>query len=272
MSVITISRGSFSGGKMLAECLAAKLGYRCVDRDVVVERAAASSAGVTQQEIREALTKPPGLLERFNHKRYVYLALIQAALAEEVQNGKAIYHGLAGHLLLKAGPHLLRVRIIAPMEFRIVMVRERLKYSRGEAESYIEKVDEERRRWTQYLYGVDWRDPSLYDLVINLEQLHIEQACNLVCNLMLERCFEFTGECKREMDNLVLASQVRAALALDPATSDLEVEAVASRGTVRISGKLSRVSELDEIKRVARAVPGVQSLNLDEMALPARAL
>jgi len=39
MAVITISRGSFSGGKMLAECLAEKLGYRCIDRDVIVEKA-----------------------------------------------------------------------------------------------------------------------------------------------------------------------------------------------------------------------------------------
>ena len=57
MSVITISRGSFSGGKMLAECLAHRLGYRCVDRDVIVERAAAS--GVSQDELLDALLKPP---------------------------------------------------------------------------------------------------------------------------------------------------------------------------------------------------------------------
>ena len=41
MSVITISRGSFSGGKMFAKCLSKSLGYRCVDREVIVEGAAA---------------------------------------------------------------------------------------------------------------------------------------------------------------------------------------------------------------------------------------
>jgi hypothetical protein len=40
MAVITISRGTFSGGKMLAECLSQTLGYRCIDRDVIVARAA----------------------------------------------------------------------------------------------------------------------------------------------------------------------------------------------------------------------------------------
>ena len=127
MSVITISRGSFSGGKTLAECLARRLGYRCIDRDVIVERAAAY--GVSQHELRDALEKPPSFLDRFKHKRYLYLVLIQAALAEEVRTGKAIYHGLAGHLLLKGGQPILRTRIIAPMELRIRMVQDRLKYS-----------------------------------------------------------------------------------------------------------------------------------------------
>ena len=118
MSVITISRGSFSGGKALAECLARRLGYRCIDRDVIVERAAAY--GVSQEALRGALEKPPSFLDRFQHKKYLYLALFQAALTEEVRTGKAIYHGLAGHLLLKGGHPILRTRIIAPMESRIL--------------------------------------------------------------------------------------------------------------------------------------------------------
>jgi hypothetical protein len=71
MSVVTISRGTFSGGKRLAECLAERLKYRCVDRDVIVEKAAAW--GVSQEELRAALEKPPTFLERFRSKRYLYI-------------------------------------------------------------------------------------------------------------------------------------------------------------------------------------------------------
>src|SRR5579872_2758568 len=113
MSIITISRGTFSGGEMLAEALSGELGFRCVDREVIVERAAAH--GVSQDDLRDALEKPPTLIERIQHKKYLYMALIQAALIEEVRDGKVVYHGNAGHLLLKGGPHVLRVRILAPM-------------------------------------------------------------------------------------------------------------------------------------------------------------
>jgi cytidylate kinase len=190
MSVITISRGSFSGGKMLAECLARSLDYRCVDREVIVERAAAH--GVSQEELRDALQKPPTFLERLQHKKYLYLVLIQAALCEEVRTGRAVYHGNAGHLLLKGGPHILRVRIIAPMEFRLKMAQDRLKLSRAEALDYIYKMDQDRRKWTQYLYGVDWGDPGNYDIVLNLEFMDIQEACKTVSTLARQRCFEFT--------------------------------------------------------------------------------
>jgi cytidylate kinase len=269
MSVITISRGSFSGGKILAECLSQSLGYRCVDREVIVERAAAH--GVSQEELRDALQKPPTFLERLRHKKYLYLVLIQAALTEEVRTGKAVYHGNAGHLLLKGGPHILRVRIIAPLEFRLKMAQDRLKLSRAEALDYIARMDQDRRKWTHYLYGVDWSDPSNYDIVLNLESMDISQACETVSVLARQRCFEFTPGCQAAMDDLALASRVRVELALNDATSHLEVEVTAKEGVVRIGGSVSNVRDVTEVRRIAAAVPGVTTLNLDQLASPARA-
>lgn len=268
MSVITISRGSFSGGKMLAECLSKSLGYRCVDREVIVERAAVH--GVSQDELRDALQKPPTLLDRFQHKKYLYLVLIQAALAAEVRTGKAVYHGNAGHLLLKGGPHILRVRIIAPMAFRLKMAQERLKFSRAEAADYIGRMDQDRRKWTQYLYGVDWGDPSNYDIVVNLEFMNVQEACTTISTLARQRCFEFTPCCQAAMDDLALASRVRAELALDDATSHLEFGIDADDGAVSVHGAVSNMREVEEIQRVAAGVPGVKSLNLDELASPVR--
>lgn len=269
MSVITISRGSFSGGKTLAECLAAKLGYRCVDREVIVERAAAN--GVSQEELLDALEKPPTFLERLQHKKYLYLALIQAALCEEVRTGQAVYHGNAGHLLLRGGPHILRVRIIAPLEFRVKMAQDRLKLSRAEVLAYIERMDQNRRKWTQYLYGVDWGDPANYDVVLNLEAIDICEACDTVATLARQRCFDFSPCCQAAMDDLALSSRIRAELALDSATSHLEVTVEAKDGAVTVHGSVSTMSDIDDVRRVAEALAGVKSLNLDELASPVRA-
>jgi cytidylate kinase len=270
MSVITISRGSFSGGKAIAECLACDLGYRCVDREAIVERAAAS--GVSQEELLDALLKPPSFLERFKHKRYQYLCLFQAALAEEVKTGQVVYHGNAGHLMLRGASPVLRVRIIAPLEKRLTMLQERLKMDRDHALSYIQKVDRDRKKWTEFLYGVNWEDPALYDLVLNIERYTIEEACNIVASAARQHgCFMFTEECQVQLEDLALGSRVRANLAMNPPTAHLEFEVKARQGVVSIRGKVGDPDELAEVKRVASAVPGVTSLNLDELALPARA-
>jgi cytidylate kinase len=267
MSVVAISRGTFSGGKRLAECLAGHLGYRCIDRDVIVEKAAAW--GASQQELRDALEKPPAFLERFRYKRYLYLALVQAALTEELRGGEVVYHGHCGHLLLKGGPPVLRARIIAPLGFRISIAQDRLRLNRNEVTAYIKKMDNDRKKWTQYLYGVDWEDASLYDLVINLEYIDIEQACNLLISAVTQgKCYHFDRRCRAVMDDLACASRIKAELALNPDTSNLELEVVCNEGDVRLKGKVHDTDQIEQIERIARQVKGVTSVNLEELAPP----
>jgi cytidylate kinase len=251
---------------MLAECLSGALGYRCVDREVILERAAAH--GVSQQELRDAIQKPPTFLERLQHKKYLYLALLQAALAEEVRTGDAVYHGNAGHLLLRGGPPVMRVRIIAPLEFRLKMARDRLKLTRTEAEEYIARMDQERTKWARYLYGVDWGDPAQYDVVVNLEFMDICQACQGLASLARQKCFEFTSESQTAMEDFALASRVKSTLALAEATSYLEFEVTSKDGAVCVRGVLSSMRELSEVRRVAASVEGIRELHLDDVALP----
>ena len=267
MSVITISRGTMSGGKLIAEGLAAALGFRCIDREVIVEKAAAS--GVSHEELRDALDKPPTFLERFQHRKYLYLALIQAALTEEVKTGKAIYQGNAGHLLLKGGGPVFRVRIIAPMGFRVAMARQRLKFGEDEAIHYIQKTDEDRRKWTQYLYGVDWSEPSSYDLVVNLEYVDPQDAVDGIAHIVRNQaCFDFDARCQMMMQDLAVASRVKADLALSPAMAQLEFEVSSQEGQVAIRGKLPDVQLIEEVRRIALAAPGVQEVTLSEITSP----
>ncbi len=268
MPIITISRGSFSGGKTLAENVARRLGYRCIDREQIIQKAAAW--GVSQEALRTAIEKPPSFLGQSQHTKYIYLAFIQAALTEEVRHGDAVYHGLAGHLLLGSGPHLLRIRIIAPMDFRVAKVQERLGFTRKEAIAYIERMDEERRKWTRFLYDVDWTDASLYDLVLNLEQMSLEEASDAIFAVAQMKCFAFTAEARRAIEELALASQVKAHLAMDPATTDLQFEVTAERGTVAIKGDIVSPVQARRIGEIARAMDGVKQVVLKELELATR--
>jgi cytidylate kinase len=245
---------------MLAEALANRLGYRLIDRDQIVQKAA--EWGVSQDDLRTAIEKPPTFFGgQSQHTKYVYLAFIQAALTKEVRKGSVIYHGLAGHLLLGTGPHVLRTRIIAPMEFRIGQVQDRLRCNRKEAIAYIEKMDADRRKWTQFLYGVDWGDASLYDLVLNLEQMSLEEACDVICMVSRLKCFAPTSETQRALDDLATASRVRACLARNSATSDFQFVVEAQGGSVSIKGDTVRPDQVKKIASIVRAVPGVTEVH-----------
>jgi len=240
------------------------LDFRCIDRDDVVEEAAATGAPV--RELNKAIEKPPAFLERFVHKRYIYLTLFQAALAQQVKTGKVVYHGNAGHLLLKGASPVLRVRVIAPMEFRIQMCEERLRMSRRQAVHYIREVDAGRKKWTHYLYGVDWESPTLYDVVLNLETMDIPEASGVVAAIARQqKCFRFSPECQASMDDLALATQVKAAVALRPETADLEIETAAENGKVWVRGKIHNLDQFEQVRETVAAVPGVTEINLDAL-------
>ena len=92
------------------------------------------------------------------------------------ENGNLVYHGYAAHLLMGKSIKILRVRINADKEYRIKGGMKDLNISRSEAIRGIDRVDRQNAKWAKALYGIDWNDPSLYDLVVNLQQISKEST------------------------------------------------------------------------------------------------
>jgi cytidylate kinase len=248
MPIITISRGTFSGGKELAECLAEKLGYPCISREVLVE--AAERYGVSESELFTALSRAPTFLDRIKRDRERYLTFIKAALCQRAKAGNLVYHGLGGHHLLAGIRHVIRVRVVADISYRVQAAMNRLGLTSHQAEVYIRKVDAERVKWTQFLYGVAWQDPRNYDVVLNLERLGIQGACVAVGRLAELEMFQPTEESRAAMENLALSSLVLAALSRDEQTRDGGFRVQAKDGVVTVEG-------IVKVPGIAEAVPGV---------------
>jgi cytidylate kinase len=266
MAVVTISRGSASGGFLLAQKLGEKLGYEIVSREDVIREAA--RFGASEETLQEALLKPPTFWDRFKHERRRYLAFVQAALCERAQKDRIVYHGNAGHLLLCGVPHVLRVRLIASMPFRIRMVMERQHLSQSEAIRYIENADRQRRDWTRFLYAQDWLDPLLYDLVIKLETLTVESAAEVAAAAVQRPELQATEASRKAMDDLVLASRVRAALAANEKTASVELKIQADDGVVSLGGRVRPADLVESVLRVAGEVEGVRQVDRSDLEAP----
>lgn len=179
MPIVTISRGTLSGGRAVAECLANRLRCPCLGREILQE--AANALGASAEELQREFESPPGFWSRLTEKRKTYHAAVQAALAEQCATGALVYHGLAGQFLLQGLPGVLGVRLIAPMELRVrALTRTHHRMSHRTAERFIRRVDRDRDRWVRMMYGNEVDAPCLYHLTINLETITIESACAII--------------------------------------------------------------------------------------------
>jgi cytidylate kinase len=274
MAIITISRGTMSGGESLAKCLSEKLGFPAVSQEILEE--ASSRSGTSQSLLLQQLERTKGLAHGPSPERRRYLTAIQLALAERVQKGSFIYYGHAGHLLLKGLPQVLKVRVIAPLTFRARKLAETQKISLEEALKTIEKMDEGRIKWTRFLYDVDWRDPALYDLVISLGAITIEGACGILVCALDQPEFAASEDSEAVIEDFVLASRVKHALAAHDHTKGLELEVLAEKGVITISGSFETGGIFPSGKKriksdltdVARQVPGVQKVQIGLEDIP----
>ena len=271
MPIITISRGTLSGGEALANLLSGKTGYPVIGLEVIKD--AATRFGISESAISKQLSQGPRVVERLaGDKRRVYVGAVQSALAERALQGNFIYHGLAGHFLLLEVPNVLKIRLIAPLPYRVKSVMEKKGFIGEEAIKYIENVDEKRKQWTRFLYDVDWTDPMLYDMVINLDQVTLDTACGLILYALNRPEFKDSPEKQKAVRDFALSCEVKARLALDERTRGVEVVVEAKQGKVLVKGRVFTTSTLlatgmqstkAHIQEVLKGIPGVKELAIE---------
>jgi cytidylate kinase len=209
MPIITISRGSYSRGKEVAEKLAQKLGYRCISRDILLD--ASEQFNIPEIKLIRAIHDAPSILERFTQGKERYVAYLRAALLKQVQKDNVVYHGLAGHYFLQGIPHVIKVRIMADLEDRVTEEMRRENISAEEARNVLQKDDDERRRWGLQVYGVDTWDPVLYDMVLYIKSLTVDDAVDLISKAAQLPRFQATPESQRLLDDMAEAAAAQAA-------------------------------------------------------------
>jgi cytidylate kinase len=197
--IITISRGTLSGGRAVAECLADLLGYPCIGREILQD--AAAKLGASADELGETLEAPPKRWARLTEERKTYLLAVQTALAEECVGGELVYHGLAGQFLLRGLPGVFAARLIAPIDMRIqALMGAQHRMALKAAEDFIRTVDEDRRRWVKLMYDADVEDPDLYDLTVNLQSISHETACKIIGEAAAQPQFAITPDVTQELE------------------------------------------------------------------------
>jgi len=121
----------------------------------------------------------------------------------------------------------------------------------------LKKADKERRKWSQHLYGIDTWDPSLYDVVLNIATLTVEDAVDIIVHAAKLPRFQITPESQAILANVALAAQVQAALVkVYP-----KIEVSAENGAVVIYAEVPITQYkmmTTDINNTARKVAGIR--------------
>jgi Cytidylate kinase-like family len=239
---------------------------KCLTREDLV--AVVNTYGELANKVVAAISKATRDYAQFSALRRPYKILMQRALLEYIHQGDVAYFGYSGHLLIPGIPHAVRARIIAPVEMRVKMLMSREKLTREAASERIHEVDEERSRWTRFMYGQNLRDPALFDLCINLDRVSFPTACYLLRNIVQQEEFKPTPESLAVVEGRYLSACVMAALLDNRKTFELEVGVTAQDGRVVVEGPYLDEPDRSSVLDVASAVPGVKEVQYTEGYAP----
>jgi cytidylate kinase len=248
-----MTREMGSLGKDVAAGVAARSGRKVVYHEII--EPIASKMRLRKSHVERFLDGRAGLWEKLTTDRTA-LSIFTADGQTGVIRGWGAVH------LLRNIPHVVRVRICAPLETRVQRMMERLATDNRETvESEIQMSEEAHSAITKRHFGVNWRDPELYDLVLCTERLSVEECVDEIDGMMQRKCFQETTDSRRMVENLANEWAVRSALRRDERTARTHITIESDNGTLRLLGVVDTQTEANAAAEVAKSIEGVKHVD-----------
>lgn len=180
MTVITISREYGSGGDQLAEKVAQSLGYHLVDKAFV--SAVLCQYGLT--EFDSEYEKQPGFWEGFDtekaERRETMVRMLNQVVRAVARHGNVVILGRSGYAILAGLADVLHVRLQAPLDDRIELVRNATNVSLLEATALVKENDKMRKAFVESFYRVPWESALAFDIALNTSRVPVNVATDWV--------------------------------------------------------------------------------------------
>jgi cytidylate kinase len=189
---VTLAREYGSGGGQIAECVARRLGWELIDRNLLEEISEKFHLNVgVAQRLQE---RGSWWLERVARAIWLHTGgttvdvadvenvheFTRHAILEAARRGNCVIVGRGGQCVLQERSDVLHVFVFAPLEYRVERLRRRYKGEDG-ALNAIERVDDERAAYIREFYDTEWKNPSLYQLWVN-GTMGVESAAEMIVN------------------------------------------------------------------------------------------
>lgn len=270
MTVIAITRELGTRGLDVASGLGKHLSLNVVN-DELIERDIARLTGLSGEAVHRYFDNKASLLERWSTNEKQLAQTTTEEVLELAAKGGVVIRGWGAPYLLRDIPHVLCVRVCAPMPWREhVLVERGLAPDCDSARKAIGQQDAANDRVMRRLFGTDGRDASVYSLVLNTARLGVERCIEQIAAVSSAEEFQPSVQSQRALLDRLVTHRVRAALdkkfGSDQPFTLINADVV--EGHVTLSGQ-SMFAEVNEAAaRLVREIDGVVDVRSEISILP----
>jgi cytidylate kinase len=190
--VITISREPGSGGSEIARRLSKALNMDLIGAQLiqhVADSAKMSRKVIESFDEKDVKFRDSLLASLFGESRpwpSEFLKHLTEVIGTIGAFGNAIIVGRGANFILPKD-RTFRVRIVAPLEYRVNFFMEDRGYSKSQAEQYVIKTENDRKAFMRKHFNADVADPSHYDIIINTASMSLEGAVEAIISAFKKR-------------------------------------------------------------------------------------
>ncbi len=201
MSVLTISRQFGAGGVTFGRMISNRLGYSFFNNEILqmVARKAKVSVGWVESMEKEAGGKlqrfisglvPKNTIDRIldDQKGYIdeeiYVNLLNDIILKIANEGNAVILGRGGQYILKGNENTFHVLLVADKAHRVRFIEEKYGLSIKQAVKVVNIEDKKRINLYRKVGKEDYDQPSHYHLVMNMGELNMEDAVDLIFRMV----------------------------------------------------------------------------------------
>jgi two-component system response regulator CpxR len=258
MAILSIFSASFCGGNEIADRLAASLRWNRIDGEIL--SAAAQRFDIPGKNFSRAMEGPPFVFNKFTHRREKLLAQLKLTLSEALSDLQ-IVHGYVSLLIPSNIGHVMRVCLLADLEWRANYVAEKNAEDRSGAVRRIRAADLKSAQWTNLLYKTTPWDKTLYDLVIPISDTGTDGAIQLIEENVRKPVLAYSDSARRSLEDFKVASRCENAL-----MEEGYYHALSCRDgvvTVIVDQYVIMMDRLEsEINKIVRLVKGVKEVQV----------
>lgn len=259
MSIIRMFSGAYCHAEEVGAKVVESLGGELLDDEYVLGMAS-ERFGVARNKLKRTLAGRVSAFNDFTHERQRNTSYLKRVVAELMARDDYLLSGSSSQLVPAEITHVMSVCIIADFDDRCRRAMEERDVSKREAQRIVQKEDEGRILWTNYVLGKDPWDSDLYDLFIPTNQVPVDDAVQLIVNSVQSDALRPTETSLQAVKDFRVTAEVE--IALGKVGHDVAVSTKGGKVTLTINKHALMLSRLEEeLKTIAAGVEEVREVD-----------